>query len=145
MRREKYITHRPDYTMSDFYSLIWTYHGSHSNNWTCAHDVGTRPGNVAKIFNERFSNVVASDPSHLHVAVARKRMDNSDVTFIQCRAEDLLEVTVSDQQRKVDMITLAECIPLMDAEKAFAVFEKLRDREVCTFEVAPSHLSLYIG
>lgn len=45
--------------------------------------------------------------------------------MVQCRGEDLLEVAGAGQQGKVDLITLAECLPLMDAEKAFVDFGKL--------------------
>ena len=120
----KYTTHRPAYS-SSFYDRIWTYHQSHSNHWTLAHDVGTGPGNVAEVLGARFDKVMASDPSGFHTAVARRRLAASNVTVEQCRAEDLVTLVGPDGHGKADLVTLAECIPLMDAERAFSGFAEL--------------------
>ena len=121
---EKYITYRPTYSPS-FYDRIWAYHKSHSNQWTLAHDVGTGPGNVAEVLAGRFDKVIASDPSGFHTAVAQKHLADTNVTIEQCRAEDLVSLVGPDGHGKADLITLAECIPLMDAERAFSGFAKL--------------------
>lgn len=120
----KYTTHRPAYSPS-FYDRIWQYHRSHSDHWSLAHDVGTGPGNVAEVLGARFDKVVASDPSAFHTAVAQRRLAGSNVTVEQCRAEDLVALIGSDGRGKADLITLAECIPLMDAERAFSGFAEL--------------------
>lgn len=120
----KYTTQRPIYS-SSFYDRIWNYHRRHSNHWTLAHDVGTGPGQVAEVLSARFDKVIASDPSGFHTAVARKRLAPLNVTVEQCRAEDLVSVTGPDDHGKADLITLAECVPLMDAEKAFSGFAEL--------------------
>ncbi|KAF6221237.1 hypothetical protein HO133_002092 [Letharia lupina] len=120
----KYTTHRPAYS-SSFYDRIWTYHQSHSNHWSLAHDVGTGPGNVAEVLGARFDKVIASDPSGFHTAVARRRLAASNVTVEQCRAEDLVTLVGPDGHGKADLVTLAECIPLMDAERAFSGFAEL--------------------
>ena len=120
----KYTTNRPAYSLS-FYDRIWEYHKRHSNQWTLAHDVGTGPGNVAEVLAARFDKVIASDPSAFHTAVAKKHLSASNVTVEQCRAEDLVNLVETDGHGKADLITLAECIPLMDAEKAFSGFAKL--------------------
>ena len=120
----KYTTNRPGYSPS-FSDRIWNYHRSHSNHWTVAHDVGTGPGNVAEVLSARFDKVVASDPSGFHTAVAQRRLSASNVTVEQCRAEDLVTRVGPDGLGKADLITLAECIPLMNAELAFSGFAKL--------------------
>lgn len=120
----KYTTHRPAYS-SSFYDRIWTYHQSHSNHWTLAHDVGTGPGNVAEVLGARFDKVIASDPSGFHTAVARRRLAASNVTVEQCRAEDLVTLVGPDGHGIADLVTLAECIPLMDVERAFSGFAEL--------------------
>lgn len=120
----KYTTHRPFYSPS-FYDRIWDYHRSHSDHWNLAHDVGTGPGNVAEVLGAHFDKVVASDPSGSPTAVAQKRLAGLNVTLEQCRAEDLATRMGPDGHGKVDLIALAECIPLMDAEKALSGFAKL--------------------
>ena len=47
------------------------------------------------------------------------------MTVEQCRAENLVTLMGPDSHGKADLITLAECIPLMDAEEAFSGFAKL--------------------
>ena len=120
----KYTTNRPTYS-SSFYDRIWDYHQRHSSHWGLAHDVGTGPGNAAEVLSARFDKVIASDPSAYHVAVAQRRLSASNVTVQQCRAEDLVTLVEPDGYGKADLITLAECIPLMDAEQAFSGFAKL--------------------
>ena len=120
----KYTTNRPVYS-TPFYERIYDYHRQHSDHWTLAHDVGTGPGNVAEVLAGRFDKVIASDPSGFHTAVAKRHLSALNVTVEQCGAEDLINVVGSDGHGKADLITLAECIPLMDAEKAFSGFAKL--------------------
>lgn len=120
----KYTTHRPVYSAS-FYDRIWDYHRSHSNHWTLAHDVGTGPGNAAEVLSGRFDKVIATDPSGFHTAVAKRHLSGSNVTVEQCRAEDLSSLMGPEGHGKADLITLAECIPLIDPEQAFPGFAKL--------------------
>ena len=122
----KYTTSRPTYS-SSFYDRIWDYHRSHSDHWDLAHDVGTGPGNVAEVLSARFGHVIATDPSGFHTNVAKGRLSGSNVTVEQCRAEDLVTLAGPNGNNygKADLITLAECIPLMDAEKAFSGFAEL--------------------
>ncbi len=120
----KYTTHRPVYSPA-FYDRLWDYHRSHSDHWALAHDVGTGPGNVAEILSARFNKVIASDPSGFHTAVAQRRLARSNVTVEQCSAEDLVTLMGPDGHGTADLITLAECIPLMSAEHAFSGFAKL--------------------
>ena len=114
-----YITYRPKYSAS-FYDVIWDYHRSHSNRWVLAHDVGTGPGTVAKVLAKNFDQVVATDPSEHHTAVARKFCAEGNVIIKRCQAEDLANAVSRDSHGKVDLITIAQTIPLLDAKRAFS-------------------------
>lgn len=121
---QNYLTHRPQYSAS-FYDVIWNHHRSHSDRWILAHDVGTGPGNVAKVLADRFKYVVATDPSNTHVAVARELCKEGNVTLEQCKAEELAHSIGRKSHREVDVITVAQTIPLLDAEQAFSQFANL--------------------
>ena len=121
---ESYMTHRPTYS-GGFYDIIFDYHQAKGGNWELAHDIGTGPGNVAEVVAKRFGKVIASDLSADHIAFARNRAaalrSMRNVTFERARAEDLTSlngVTVNS----VDLITVAKCIPLMDAKAAVSGF-----------------------
>lgn len=121
---QNYLAHRPKYSAS-FYDVIWDYHRSHSDRWILAHDVGTGPGNVAKVLADRFENVVATDPSTSHVAVAREFCKERNITIEQCRAEELADSIGRKSNREVDIVTVAQTIPLLDAKQAFSQFATL--------------------
>ena len=121
---QNYLKHRPQYSAS-FYDVIWEYHRSHSNRWNLAHDVGTGPGNVAKVLANSFTNVVATDPSEYHVAVARRFCDEENVTVEQSRAEGLASSVGRNSQGKVDLITIAQTLPLLDSKQSFSQCAKL--------------------
>ena len=120
----KYMEDRPEYSKS-FYDLIWDYHKSHSNHWTLAHDVGTGPGCVADELHPRFEKVIAADPNTSYTTLAEKRFSGENVTVKQCRAEDLATVIGPEGHGNVDLITLGQCVDLMDTEQAFSGFAKL--------------------
>ena len=122
---ENYMAQRPDYTASNFYDLVWAYHERHSDRYALAHDVGTGPGNVAEVLAKRFQRVIASDPSQLHINTAARRINNPSVIYKQCRAEDLVNAIDPNDLGQADLVTAAECIPLMHAEQAMSVFEQL--------------------
>ena len=122
---DHYMAHRPDYTASNFYDLVWDYHKRHSDSCVLAHDVGTGPGNVAEVLAKRFQRVVASDPSKSHLDTAGHRINHPSVTFKHCRAEDLVDAIDTNDLGQADLVTVAECIPLIDAEIAMSVFAKL--------------------
>ena len=87
--------------------------------------VGTEPGNIVEVLAKRFDRVIASDPSKFHIDVAQKRINSPSVTFHQCRAEDLTNVVDPHEHSQADLVAVAECIPLMDAEQAMTGFAKL--------------------
>jgi ubiquinone/menaquinone biosynthesis C-methylase UbiE len=87
--------------------------------------VGTGPGNVTEILTKRFSNVRASDSSKLHLDVAKNWLNNPSVTFLQCRAEELVDVVESHDHDQADLVTAAECIMLMNPEQSVTGFAKL--------------------
>ena len=122
---ENYMAQRPDYTASEFYDLVWAYHERHSDRYVLAHDIGTGPGNVAEVLAKRFERVIASDPSQLHINTAERRINDASVIYKHCRAEDLVNAINPNDLGKADLVTVAECIPLMHAEQAMPVFAKL--------------------
>ena len=117
---ESYIAYRPVYS-SEFYERIYDYHRVNGGQWNVAHDIGTGPGIVAEVLAQRFEKVVASDPSEFHVAVAKEQLKSlldDKITIHRERAEGLSQLGYPPGS--VDMVTIAECLPLMDTEKAFA-------------------------
>ena len=122
---ENYMAQRPDYTASKFYDLVWAYHKRHSDSYVLAHDVGTGPGNVAEVLAKRFQRVIASDPSKFHIDTAEHRINQPSVIYKHCRVEDLVNAIGTNDLGQADLVTVAECIPLMHAEQAMSVFAKL--------------------
>lgn len=120
-----YLNYRPIYS-PEFYKLIIDYHRSKSNGqFDLAHDVGTGPGQVAEEFSKYFTHVIASDASEPHTAVARQRLEQAfpgKTTVIQSPVEQLLSKFPASS---ADLITAAECLPIMDRQKAFQSFSHL--------------------
>jgi trans-aconitate 3-methyltransferase len=117
---ETYLRCRPDYRQSNFYPIIWQYHNSHNGSYDLAYDVGTGPGNVAEVLASSFERVEASDMSAFHVSVARQRhKELANAAFSHSRAEDL------SGDKIADLVTVAECLPLMEIEKAISTFRDL--------------------
>ena len=120
-----YLTHRPTYSR-EFYDLIYKYHASKDSKFGLAHDIGAGPGNVADVLAERFSQVVVSDASSEHVSVAKHRLEGKfepgKFDFAVSRGED---VGGKYQPGSVDLVTVAECIPIMDSPAAVASFARL--------------------
>ncbi|KAL8882239.1 MAG: hypothetical protein Q9198_000729 [Flavoplaca austrocitrina] len=106
---ESYITHRPAPT-SDFYQLIYDHHRAHGGEFNLAHDIGTGPGNIAQQIGKAFKKVHASEPSAYHTS--------------QCRGEDI-STQGGHAAESVDLITVAQCIPLMNVDQAISGFGKL--------------------
>ncbi|KAL9091103.1 MAG: hypothetical protein Q9165_005030 [Trypethelium subeluteriae] len=120
-----YLAARPEYDQP-FYHLVYDYHNRHSGLTTNAHDVGTGPGQVAAELSTHFDKVVASDVNDTHLAVARIRLGSlvtsKKVELRQSSAEGLEQTTPPGS---VDLITAAECFPLIDAEKATQAFARM--------------------
>lgn len=115
---KSYISYRPDYRLSNFYDLIWDYHLKNGGQWNVAQDVGCGPGNVTEVLAEKFDKVHASDANAYIVEVAKSRLGSDKVTFEVARAEDVTEP-------QADLITAAECIPLMNQEAAIDAWARL--------------------
>ncbi|RDW60555.1 hypothetical protein BP6252_11938 [Coleophoma cylindrospora] len=120
-----YLAARPHYD-KNFYDLIYDYHRLHKGFMETVHDVGTGPGQVAAELALHFKEVVASDNNASHLAVARHRLDSlissQVVKLVQSTAETLTDV---HPECSVDLITAAECLPLIDAEKAVQAFSTI--------------------
>ncbi|KAK9438010.1 HypA [Metarhizium brunneum] len=125
-----YVQARPSPT-EDFFRLISQYHKTHGNgNTGLAHDVGTGPGNIAARLATYFDRVVGSDVNDkaLTAAPALLPQELGDrVTFITSPAEALAEKTPvqAGGQGNTDLITVSECMPLLDAPKALESFHQL--------------------
>lgn len=123
-----YLKVRPEYTKSSFYDLIYEYHKSHSGSFNVAYDIGCGPGQVTSTLASRFNHVHGSDPNDYIINVARQTWEGTkNVTFEACAAEKLTDGQEEKQDRlgSVDLITVAEAIPLMDTKSSMAAFADL--------------------
>ncbi|KAI9676580.1 MAG: hypothetical protein M1822_008294 [Bathelium mastoideum] len=122
-----YLDSRPVYSPA-FYDLIYDYHAKVSNNcWTLAEDIGTGPGNAAAVFSKRFDKVHASDPGDTHVEVAKQRLARDgigNVSVYKANGEDISRAGITTPGT-VDLLAVAEAIPLMDAPKALTSFGEI--------------------
>ena len=124
---DSYIVYRPAPT-ADFYQLIYDHHRTNGGRFDLAHDIGTGPGNIAEEIGRNFAKVHASDPSEYHISVAEHRLkaiDPNKYTTQQSRGEDISSTEKGHEAGSVDLVTVAQCIPLMDTDKAISGFGKL--------------------
>lgn len=115
-----------------FYKVIFDYHSTvGSNKWNLAHDIGTGPGNVAEVLARRFSKVIASDVSPVHVAAAKERLRSLGlggdmVELYTAGGENVSKLPeASAWNGKVELVTVAECITLMNIPAALTSFRGL--------------------
>lgn len=122
---DNYLKSRPDYTGSELYNRLFAYHDSHSGSYTTAFDVGCGPGQVVTALATRFSHVRGSDPNVYIISKAREAFKAfKNVSFEVGIAEDIA-LGNEDRVGTADLITAAECIPLMDIDAAMSAFAKL--------------------
>ncbi|KAI9736906.1 MAG: hypothetical protein M1818_005957 [Claussenomyces sp. TS43310] len=125
-----YIAARPS-PKEDFFHLINAYHAAHGDSQTgVAHDVGTGPGNIAARLALYYDHVVGSDVNEAALAAAPAVVPSEylkRMTFVRSPAEQLASgVTPENVGRgKTDLITVSECMPLLDAPKALQAFHTL--------------------
>jgi SAM-dependent methyltransferase len=122
---EKYLSSRPDYTLSSFYDLLYSYHAAHFGEWETAYDVGCGPGQVAAQLASKFTNVHGSDANKYIVNVAKTTFHSkTNLDYEECGVE---EIVSKDPRRaaSANMVTAAECIPLMNTDAAMATFSQL--------------------
>ncbi|KAH8711857.1 hypothetical protein GQ44DRAFT_690065 [Phaeosphaeriaceae sp. PMI808] len=127
---QSYVQSRPAPT-EDFFQLIYDYHRSHGDARTeIAHDVGTGPGNIAAKLAAQFNHVVGSDINE-SVLDAAPSLVPSEVlkrlTFVHSPAEALAQKTPAEVggQGTTDLITVSECMPLLDEITSLKAFQKL--------------------
>lgn len=126
----EYIASRPS-PSEDFFRVIQDYHTTHGDAGTAiAHDVGTGPGNIAERLLRYYDHVVGSDLNPQALAAA-PHLVSADLinrlTLVHSPAEGLANegvVTVGGGG-KTDLLTVSECIPLLDAPRALAAFGTL--------------------
>ena len=124
---ESYIVHRPAPT-PDFYEFIYDHHRANGGKFGLAHDIGSGPGNIAQEVGKTFARVHASEPSEYHTSIAEKRLkaiDPKKYTVQQSPGENIADADKGHEPHSVDLITVAQCIPLMDTDKAIAGWAKL--------------------
>jgi SAM-dependent methyltransferase len=127
---QSYIAGRPNPT-EDFFHLINAYHAGHGVPSTkVAHDVGTGPGNIAMRLAAYFDHVVGSDVNEAALAAAPALITPEKLarmTFVKSPAEELASGVVPEAvgRGKTDLLTVSECIPLLDASKALQAFHEL--------------------
>ncbi|KAG0650369.1 Methyltransferase ptaI [Hyphodiscus hymeniophilus] len=125
-----YIAARPSPDES-FFQLINKYHQSHGESKTAlAHDVGTGPGNIAERLLAYYDHVVGSDLNDQALAAAPALIPPElyqRTTFIKSPAESLASGILPGVigRGQTDLITVSECIPLLDAPKALEAFHAL--------------------
>ncbi|KAF2201581.1 S-adenosyl-L-methionine-dependent methyltransferase [Delitschia confertaspora ATCC 74209] len=125
-----YVAGRPTPT-EDFFRLINEYHKSHGNpQFRVAHDVGTGPGNIAERLAPYYEHVVGSDVNESALAAAPSLVPFqylNRMTFVKSPAEGLASGVVPSEVGvgKTDLITVSECIPLLDTQKALEAFHAL--------------------
>ncbi|KAL8800931.1 MAG: hypothetical protein Q9182_004813 [Xanthomendoza sp. 2 TL-2023] len=117
-----YLAARPDYSPS-FYKSIYSYHQSHGGDFSTAHDIATGPGQVAHELSTHFNHVTASDVNTTHLDVAAHRLtpllSSQKLKCVHSPAEDIAS---HHPPSSLDIITAAECFPLIDAPKALSAF-----------------------
>ncbi|CAO2648462.1 Nn.00g077290.m01.CDS01 [Neocucurbitaria sp. VM-36] len=127
---KSYVQARPSPT-EDFFDLIYEYHQSHGDSRTdIAHDVGTGPGNIAARLATRFNHVVGSDINESVLDAAPYILPDEilkRMTFVHSPAEALAQKTPAQVggQGTTDLITVSECMPLLDETTALKAFHKL--------------------
>lgn len=122
---ENYLKARPDYADSTLYDRLFAYHDAHSGSYDTAYDVGCGPGQVASALAGKFSRVRGSDPNAYIISKAREIFKGlGNVSFEVGTAEAVISAN-EDRAGTADLITAAECIPLMDLDAAMSAFAKL--------------------
>ncbi|RMZ84338.1 hypothetical protein DV738_g541, partial [Chaetothyriales sp. CBS 135597] len=130
---EFYVASRPS-PSEDFFRQICAYHSAHAGPHPIkgvAHDVGTGPGNIARRLAPYFAQVVGSDLNGGALAAARVLTTPADAartTYVQSKAEDLASVGVLPPAvgiGQTDVVTVSECMPLLDPAAALAAFHAL--------------------
>ncbi|RMD39351.1 hypothetical protein DV735_g5788, partial [Chaetothyriales sp. CBS 134920] len=130
---ESYVASRPS-PSEDFFRQICAYHAAHAGPNPIkgvAHDVGTGPGNIARRLAPYFARVVGSDLNGGALAAARMLtapVDAARTTYVQSKAEDLAGLNVLPPAVGVgqtDVLTVSECMPLLDPAAALAAFHAL--------------------
>ena len=122
---DSYLIHRPAPT-GDFYELIYDHHRANGGEFNLAHDIVSGPGNISEEIGKIFEKVHASEPSAYHASVAEHRLkaiNPNKFSTEQCRGEDISNA--GHEPGSVDLITVAQCIPLMDEDQAISGFAKL--------------------
>ncbi|KAK5654602.1 hypothetical protein OQA88_7232 [Cercophora sp. LCS_1] len=122
-----YIASRP-HPSDAFFTHIQSYHTTHGNPSTSlAHDVGTGPGNIAERLLAHYTNVIGSDLNKQALSAAPDLIAPAllpRLSFVHSAAEDLAS-DADLEHGTTDLLTVSECIPLLDAARALDAFHTL--------------------
>lgn len=125
---DDYMAARAKYS-PEFYGQTLAYHRTHNpspSEQTVVHDIGTGPGQVAAELYKHFPTVYASDTNATHLAVAATHLEKARlkdrVTWMECGAEGLSSIY---PPASASLLTVAECLPLLDVPKAMSTFAHL--------------------
>ncbi|KAF2468600.1 uncharacterized protein BDR25DRAFT_373191 [Lindgomyces ingoldianus] len=120
---QSYSTGHPNPT-ENFFKLTNGYYLSHRNPLTgVAHDVGTRPGNIASRLAPYFHRVVGSDVNEGDLTAAPAILRKEYLQQILSLPEAAIPEEVG--KGKTDLIVVSECMPLLDATKALKSFHTM--------------------
>jgi SAM-dependent methyltransferase len=125
-----YVAARPS-PPNEFFRFIISYHTGHGESRTAvAHDVGTGPGNIAAKLAPYFEHVVGSDVNERALASAPALVPAEffgRITFITTPAEELANGVLPENigPGKTDVITVSECMPMLDPPRALQAFHAL--------------------
>lgn len=120
----EYIATRPIYSNS-FFSRIYTYHRQHGQPFNTAIDIGAGPGQAAETLAQSFDHVVLSDNDPVSIAFARRRLKHlptKKLSYLLTTGENVLSHC---KPGSMNMVTVAECIPLMDIKLILQNFHTL--------------------
>ncbi|KAL1881331.1 hypothetical protein Daus18300_001184 [Diaporthe australafricana] len=122
---DNYLKARPDYAGSGLYDRLFSYHDAHSGSYDTAYDVGCGPGQVASALATKFRRVHGSDPNAQIISKAHEMFEPLGNVDFEVGTGEGIASAGEDRNGTADLITVAECIPLMDTQAAMSAFAKL--------------------
>lgn len=121
-----YLAIRPKYADSDLYSRIFEYIAEHrTGTFDLAHDVACGPGQVAEQLAQTYKSVVASDLHAPTVTPTRTRLEGAGHSNINCIAFSAEDIDRYAEPESVDLITVAQAMPILDMPRALEGFHKV--------------------
>lgn len=118
----EYVATRPVYD-DPFLQRIYDYHAGHSSSFDTAIDIGAGPGDLAYSLTQKFNTVISSDNDAKSLHYVQRRFGNPrGLSYALCTAENVTDHFASSS---LDLVTLAECFPLLDEHLVLKNFHTL--------------------